>query len=208
MSEPVAVGFRPSEHGWHFPNQWARGAPASFAGVTLGRVYGGLCGGMCVTAAKAWYADKPLPQTRSVPPDGPITAELWDAQLESMDLPAGPLRYLRLQLPLAAAARRRSTLGAAIPAVRRTLQSGRVAPVGLVRAQSWNPAAVGQHHVVLAYRVAVTRPDRALPATEVVLSVYDPNLPDDDRVRLRVRPDGAVEHTGSSKPVYALVPLT
>lgn len=175
MSGSVAVGFRPREHGWHFPNQWTRGAPASIAGVTVGRVYGGLCGGMCVTAARAWSAGKALPQTREVPPDGPITAELWAAQLVSMDLPQGPLRYLRLQLPLATAARRRSTLGAAIPAVRRRLQTGRAAPVGLVRALSWNPAAVGQHHVVLAYRLAVVLPDPVLPPTAVVLSVYDPN---------------------------------
>jgi hypothetical protein len=208
MSASVAVAFRPSEHGWHFPNQWTKGAPASISGITVGRVYGGLCGGMCVSAAKAWHAGKPLPQTREVPSDGPITAMLWEAQLQSMDLPQGPLRYLRLQLPMAAATRRRSTLGAAIPAVRRTLQAGRAAPLGLVRALSWNPAAVGQHHVVLVYRLAVGQPDPALPPTEVVLSAYDPNHPDDNRVRLRVGPDGAIEHTRSSKPVYALVPLT
>lgn len=208
MTESVAVGFRPREHGWHFPNQWTGGAPASVAGIAVGRVYGGLCGGMCVTAARAWSVAERLPQTWEVPADGPITAQLWAAQLVSMDLPLGPVRYLRLQLPPATAARRRSTLGAAIPAVRRTLRAGDPAPVGLVRALSWNPGAVGQHHVVLVYRLAVVRPDPVLPPTEVVLSVYDPNHPDDDGVRLRVTPDGAIEHTRSDKPVYALVPLS
>lgn len=211
MPEPTGVlqvAFRPSRDGWHFPNTWARGAPATFAGFTVGRVYGGLCGGMCLTAARAWHAGTPLPQRRSVPPDGPITAELWAAQLASMDLPGGPLRYLRLQRPTAATARRRSTLGAAIPAVRRTLRAGRAAPLGLVRALSCNPAAVGQHHVVLVYALAVAQPVAGLPAEAIVLSVYDPNHPDDDAVRLRVTPDGVVEHTVSGRPVYALVPLS
>lgn len=206
-SSVVQVAFRPSEHGWHFPNRWVRGAPASMAGLTLGRVYGGLCGGMCVSADRAWQTGRALPQLRSVPADGPITTELWSSQLESMDLPGGPLRYLRLQLPTAGAARRRSTLGQAVPAIRRCLQAGRPALVGVVRALSWNPAAVGQHHVVLAYRLRTERPTPALPATAIEVSVYDPNHPDDDDVRLRVTPDAVVAHSTSTRPVYALVPL-
>lgn len=205
--DAIEVGFRPRLHGWHFPNRWPGGAPAGFAGFALGRVYGGLCGGMCVTAARAWQDGASLAADRSAPADGLITTALWSAQLDSIDLPGGPLCYLRLQLPTAASARRRSTLGAAIPAVRRSLQAGRPAPLGLIRALSWSPAALGQHHVVLAYRwqVRQTGPDR--PADHVQLSVYDPNYPDDDGVRLRITPEGAVGHNRSRRPVHALVRL-
>jgi len=205
--ESAEVSFRPRLHGWHFPNRWPSGAPAGLAGVTLGRVYGGLCGGMCVTAARAWQDGSTLAGDRSVPADGPITAALWAAQLDSMDLPGGPPRYLYLQLPVAAMARRRSTLGAAIPAVRRTLRAGRPATLGLVRALSWSPLALGQHHVVLVYRWEVRRAEPIGPADRVVLSVYDPNYPDDDGVRLRVTPDGAVGHNRSRRPVHGLVRL-
>lgn len=209
MADVVEIGFRPSEHGWHFPNTWPRGTPAGMAGITFGRVYGGLCGGMCVLAARAWERGTPLPPDREAPGDGPLTTALWNAQLDSMDLPAGPLRYLRLQLPTASAARRRSTLRSAIPAVRRRLQSGQPALLGLVRAISWTPAALSKHHVVLAHRLHVRRadPDPGLPADLVVLSVYDPNHPDDDRVRLTVAADGAVDHSRSRLPVHALVAL-
>lgn len=207
MADKLETAFRPSAHGWHFPNTWPRGAPAGLAGVTLGRVYGGLCGGMCVTAAQAWDRGTALPPDREAPGDGPLTGALWEGQLQSLALPTGPVRYLSLQLPTAAAARRRATLGSALPAVRQQLQDGRPALVGLVRAISWNPAALAKHHVVLAYRLEVRRTDVDLPANGVVLSVYDPNHPDDDRVRLHVTPDGAIEHSRSRLPVHALVAL-
>lgn len=203
----VEVGFRPRAHGFHFPNSWPRGAPGTLAGFTLGRVYGGLCGGMCVLAARAFEQGTGLPQDRAVPADGTLTSQLWQAQLASMDLPDGPLRYLRLQLPTAAAARRRSSLADAIPAVRRSLQSGRPALLGLVRATSWSPAALGRHHIVLSYALRVRRLTPDLPAEGVELRVYDPNLPDDDSVVLVVAPDGSVRHTRSELPVHALVAL-
>lgn len=206
VADVVEIGFRPSVHGWHFGNDWPGGAPAGVAGFTLGRVYGGLCGGMCVMAARAWQRGTPLPPDRQVPRDGPLTTALWRAQLKSVSLPEGPLRYLRLQLPNAAAARRRSTL-AVVPSVRRKLQSGEPALLGLVRALSWNPAALGKHHVVVAYRLEVRRRDPDVPADLVVLWIYDPNHPDDDRVRLEVTPDGAVDHSRSRLPVHALVPI-
>ena len=205
MTEVVEIAFRPSEHGWHFANDWPGGAPAGVAGITLGRVYGGLCGGMCVLAARAWQRGTALPADREAPPDGPLTSALWQAQLDSLNLPQGPLRYLRLQMPTAAAARRRSTLGTAIPGVRRRLASGQPALLGLVRALSWNPGALGKHHVVLVHRLEVRRRDPGLPADDLVLTVYDPNHPDDDRVRLAVTADGAIDHSRSRLPVHALV---
>jgi hypothetical protein len=66
---------------------------------------------------------------------------------------------------------------------------------------------LSKHHVVLAYRLEIRRRDPGLPADGVVLSVYDPNHPDDDRVRLTVTADGAVDHSRSRLPVHALVAL-
>lgn len=201
------VDFRPSRHGWHFANSWLRGAPAGFAGVTLARVYGGLCGGMCVLARQHWLDGDPITPDRQTPSDGPLTSALWQGQLVSLKLPFGPLRYLRLQLPTAADQRRRSTLANAVPAVGRELRAGRPALLGLIRAVSWNPGVSGRHHVALAYALAVDRPAPGATAETVTLSVYDPNHPDDDSVRLTITPDGAIAHSASRLPVYALLSL-
>ncbi|MBA3524185.1 MAG: hypothetical protein H0T85_06470, partial [Geodermatophilaceae bacterium] len=95
--------------------------------------------------------------------------------------------------------------GRAIPDLRRRLALGSPVTVGLVRAVSWNPGAITAHHVLLAYRVRVLPGAPGLPADAVELSVYDPNMPCDDGVRLRVTADGAVAHNRSTRPVHALM---
>lgn len=194
------VGFRPSRDGFRFGNAWPQGAPVRFAGVRVGRVHGGLCGGMAYEARRAWLAGTPLPADVRAPAGGPLADRLWRSQLASLGLPLGPLRYLWLQLPAADAARRRQTLTRALPGLRRALAAGSPALLGLVRAVSWDPRRLVEHHVVLAYGLAES------PDGGAEVAVYDPNHPADDSVRLVVGADGSVRHSHGG-PVAALTVL-
>lgn len=204
-SADVGVDFRPSRDGWPFGNDWPDGAAVIVAGRVLGRVHGGLCGGMATTAEQAWNSGRRLPALTRPPTGGDVAAQLWWAQVRSLDLPLGPARWLALQAPPNGTARRRSTLAVAVPDVRRRLADGRPATVGLVRAVTWDPSAVTRHHVLLVYRARVLPGAPGLPAEAVELSVYDPNMAGDDGVRLRVTPDGAVTHNRSHRPVHGLM---
>ena len=184
-----AVDFRPSRDGFRFANSWPRGAPVRLAGVGLGRVYGGLCGGMAYEAGRAWVSGRALPADRAAPVGGPLADRLWRAQLVSLQLPLGPLRYLLLQLPPLAAVRRRVTLTRGLPRLRIALAAGRPALLGLVRTVSWDPRRVVEHHVVLGVGLS------AHPDGTAEVAVYDPNHPDDDTVRITVAADGSTGYS-------------
>jgi hypothetical protein len=193
------VAFRPSRDGFRFGNAWPRGAPVTLAGIGMGRVYGGLCGGMAYEARRAWLAGEPLPADTVAPADGPLADRLFKAQLASLGLPAGPLRYLWLQLPPNDRARRELTLGHGLPGLRRSLAAGAPALLGLIRVVTWDPRRVVENHVVLGYALA-ERPDGAAE-----ISVYDPNHPGDDSVRLRVTADGTVSYSHGSVAAFTVV---
>jgi hypothetical protein len=191
------VAFRPSSDGFRFGNSWPHGAPVTLAGVRLGRVHGGLCGGMAYAAGRAWLAGEPLPADTAAPVRGPLADRLWLAQLASLGLPLGPLRYLWYQLPAVGDPRRhRLTLTRGLPGLRRALAAGRPAPLGLVRVVSWDPRRVVEHHVVLGWGLTEH------PGGGAEVAIYDPNLPGRDDVRLLVAADGSVRHTGGD-PVAA-----
>lgn len=190
------LDFRPSRDGFRFGNSWPRGAPVKLAGMGFGRVYGGLCGGMAYTAGRAWLSGRPLPADTAAPVRGPLADRLFRAQLASLDLPLGPLRYLWYQLPGVGDARRhRLTITRGLPGVRRSLAAGRPALLGLVRVVSWDPRKVVEHHVVLGWGIT----DAADGTAEV--AIYDPNHPGRDDVRLTVAPDGSVTHSRGGRVV-------
>jgi hypothetical protein len=202
MAEYVSVDFRPSRHGFHFANSWPHGAPARLGPVTLFRIRGGMCGGMCVAARSRWRASNPPPEDLQAPREGPLADAIWRAQLASLRLPFGPLRYLWLQLPpISAAARRRLVLSRAVPAVRAAVDGGTPRVLGLIRTTSWNPRASSRNHQVLAYGY---RPGED-GSTDIL--VYDPNWPDDDGVVLHVAADGTVAHP-DGEPVTTMFPAS
>jgi hypothetical protein len=194
-----AVDFRPSRDGFRFGNSWPRGAPVRLAGVGLGRVYGGLCGGMAYEARRAWLAGEPLPPDTMAPAHGPLADRLFRAQLASLGLPAGPLRYLWFQLPLNDHGRRELTLAEGLPRVRRSLEAGVPALVGLIRVVTWDPRKVVENHVVLGYALTES------PDGTAEISVYDPNHPGDDGVRLRVAADGTVTYSHGTVAAFTVV---
>jgi hypothetical protein len=195
----LRLAFRPSRDGFRFGNSWPRGAPVKLAGMPLGRVHGGLCGGMAYLAGEAWLAGRPPPDDRVAPARGPLADQLLRAQVASLGLPFGPVRYLWFQLPPGEGRRRRLTLTRGLPRLRDSLAAGAPALVGLVRVVSWDPRKVVEHHVVLGYGLRET-------AAGAEVAVYDPNHPGDDSVRLLVTPDGTVTHTrGGSVAAFTVV---
>lgn len=195
-SRTYSVDFRPSRDGLPFPNIWPKGARLRIRKRAIGRVSGGLCGGMCHFSRERWLDREPIPVTAR--PNNPaFVDQLVAAQLASLDLPSGPWRYLSLQLPPRVIARRRST-ARALAAIRADLGAGRPSCVGLIRDLSWNPAALSQHHVVLAYSTQ-EEPDHT------TLSVYDPNSPGNDRVRLIIAADSTIRSNQLSPQPCALL---
>jgi hypothetical protein len=195
----LGVDFRPSRDGFRFGNSWPDGAPVTLAGVGLGRVHAGLCGGMAYEARRAWLAGEPLPPDTTPPTAGPLADRLFRAQVTSLGLPDGPLRYLWFQLPPHDRGRRELTLQHGLPGLRRSLTAGAPALLGLIRVVSWDVRRVVDNHVVLGHGLD-ERPDGAAE-----VAVYDPNHPGDDTVRLRVTPDGTVTYTHGSVAAFTVV---
>jgi len=194
----VSVDYRPSRDGLPFANSWPKGAAVRVQKRALARVYGGLCGGMVHFSRARWLAGEPIPENAKIS-DAAFVDLLVAAQIDSLGLPSGPLRYLALQLPHRDTARRRST-AQTLAAVRTDLEQGRPSCVGLLRALSWNPAALSKHHVVLAFSM---RED----ADETTLKVYDPNHPRNDRVRLSVAANSVIRTNQPDPHPYALLAL-
>jgi len=185
----LAVDFRPSRDGLPFGNVWPKGAAVRVQKRAIGRVYGGL-------SRDRGLAGEPMPDDVSTSDPG-VVDELVAAQIDSLGLPGGPLRYLALQLPHRVSARRRST-ALTLAAVRADLADGRPSCVGLLRALSWNPAVLSKHHVVLAY---ATHED----PDETLLKVYDPNHPGNDRVKITVAADSSIRTNQRDPQPYALL---
>lgn len=192
----LAVDFRSSRDGMPFGNFWPKGAAIRVQKRSVGRVYGGLCGGMCQLSRELWLAGEPIPDNAS-PSDPGFVDRLVAAQIDSLGLPNGPMRYLALQLPHRNTARRKSTAHT-LASVRTDLEAGRPSCVGLLRALSWSPAVLNKHHVVLAYAM---RED----TDESILSVYDPNHPGNDRVRITVKADSTISTNQRDPQPYALL---
>jgi hypothetical protein len=114
-------------------------------------------------------------------------------------LPAGPLRYLWYQLPPQDRARRELTLTQGLPRVRRALEAGVPALVGLIRVVTWDPRKVVENHVVLGYGLTES------PDGTAEIAVYDPNHPGDDTVRLRVAADGTVAYSHGTVAAFTVV---
>ncbi|MGI8626559.1 MAG: hypothetical protein ACR2J5_08320 [Geodermatophilaceae bacterium] len=192
----VSVDYRPSRDGLPFANAWPKGAAIRVQKRAVARVYGGLCGGMVAFSRERWLAGEPIPENARTTDPGFVDL-LVAAQISSLGLPSGPMRYLALQLPHRVAARRRST-AQTVASVRTDLENGRPSVVGLLRALSWNPAALTRHHVVLAYWMRED-PD------ETTLKIYDPNHPGNDRVRLSVAANGVIRTNQRDPHPYALL---
>jgi len=197
MASNAVPGFLPSTNGLRFANRFPAQATIFFrvAGRTMlriGNAANGLCGGLCTVTRERFEAELP-PWDESDPPTGgtPHFGELVRSQVRSFALGRVPIRFYNLSAGrpdtpnvLTRLLRRRSrpeeTVRREWPRVRADIDAGRLSMVGLVRAASWDPRLLGLNHQVIAYGYEVS-PD------SLDLSIYDPNHPLDDSVRVRLQ---------------------
>lgn len=208
-------GFKPSTNGLHFVNAFPH-EPDLFIDVgkskiPIGDAANGLCGGFVYTVIDLWNAKLPPPDDTQPPAEGtPLFEYLVGRLFDSFDLPFGPLEYLALMNPALpdhetwveplGHGRAWRMVKDAWPQIKADIDAGRLSPLGLVRVKSLDPTQLGQNHQVLVYGYG-------LSGTRLTLSIYDPNCPDDDTVRLSLdigHPDHttAVTYTGDGEPVY------
>ena len=191
--------FVPSVNGFVYANAWPSHPIRQFrlgtvATLDIGDAANGLCGGMSFTTADLHYAgvrpgDHPMP-----PPGTPRYAYIIDRQITSFDDGRLPLRFYTLMSP--ARSERESTLARLLgsfgvdrhsrtwtmvniewPRIRRLIDGGDLAMIGLVRVVDLDPQKLSKNHQVLAYGYDIE-------GTQVTLRICDPNWPRDDQVTL------------------------
>ena len=218
----VVPGFRPSSRGLHFANRFPHAAPiriplGPLGELPIGDAADGLCGGMSLTVRDLWERDLPPPADTQPPAaESPLFRLLVRRQVESFDWLRVPLRFYSLQAfrperpdPFAKILRRRSRTGEAIVEwrrIRREIDAGRLAPIGLVRTVSPNPLELRRNHQALVYGYEVE-------ADRLRLMLYDPNHPDRDDVEVRMRlgvegrgPATMLQTTGEPVEAFCLLP--
>jgi hypothetical protein len=184
----TVLDFRPSRHGLHFANRFAPGPTVTLGLLDIrwfgvGDAAAGLCGGMACTVRDLFEAHVDPPPDTEPPVNGsPRFKALVRRQVESLDWLRVPLRFYDLGA-FRPFGRRRSaadvTLTDEWPKIRTEIDAGRLAIVGLIRAESANPFKLSADHQVVAYGY------RAEPGS-IVLRLYDPNWPDRDDVEARL----------------------
>ncbi|HEX8100028.1 MAG TPA: hypothetical protein VF660_07500 [Actinomycetota bacterium] len=191
MKAVRVAGFAPSTSGFHFANAFPSAPVIEFGRGSLrlpvGNAADGLCGGMIFAARDLFEAGHAPPADTEPPaPRSPLFRHLVRRLFDSFDLPSGPIRYLTWTA-LPESDTRWGLRGLAWrsvrnewPKVKRDLDRGVLAPLGVVRLRSLKPWKVGQNHQLLAYGYDLDeRPGR------VFLQVYDPNHPDADDLTLK-----------------------
>ncbi len=190
--ERTVPEFLPSVAGLHFPNRWPSEPALKLdlrvpgpvpIGLTLalGDTASGLCGGMALAALDLWLAgEAPPPDTDPPAPGSPLFRHIVRRQVDSLGFGFVVVRFFHVQ---ASSPRSRARLAVrnAWPAVRRSIDAGRPALLGLVHVASADPRRLVANHQVVAYGYEL---DTA--AGRLALRIYDPNHPDDDAIRLRL----------------------
>jgi hypothetical protein len=196
MSENVVPGFLPSRNGLHFANRYPPGptvklGPIDPRRIGVGDASAGLCGGMCFTVRDLFEAGLPVPPDREPPLNGSSRFKsIVRRQVQSLDWFRLPVRFWR-----------RSAFGSSLggdrakasfekewPKIRREIDEGRLAMLGLIRVAGLNPFKLTGNHQVIAYGYAED-------GRGVTLRIYDPNWPDNDNVTATLRLDDALRPT-------------
>ena len=196
MGERVVPGFLPSTNGLHFANSWPPGPTVRFGPldpriIGVGDASSGLCGGMCYTVRDLFEAGITPPLDRSPPENGsPRFASVVRRQVQSLDWLRLPVRFwARSALGGSFGGDRASaTFDREWPAIRRVIDEGHLAMVGLIRVAAVNPFKLTGNHQVIAYGYAED-------GRGVTLRFYDPNWPDRDDVTATLRLDPALRPT-------------
>ena len=209
-------GFLPSRNGFKFANRFPSGPTVRFGPIDvrwfggIGDASAGLCGGMSAIVRDLFESSATPPLDVTPPQNGSRRFQaLVRRQVQTLDWLRVPLRFYDLSAfrprPPTAWSRffRRRPAGELAleiewPRIRREIDAGRLAMVGLIRAASANPLGLTANHQVLAYGY------RADPGL-VALRLYDPNWPDRDDVeaRLTITADGVDAESTTGEPLVA-----
>lgn len=189
-------GFVPSVSGLHFANRWEPG-PTIRLGVIDPRLIGvgdakdGLCGGMCWYVRERFEAGLPIPADRAAPAnDSPLFRSIVRRQILSLRWLTVLWRFSRAA-SMSPTALTRATLTGEWPRIRRELDAGRLAMLGLIRHHGWSPFDLARDHQVLGFGYAT-----APGSGSITLRLYDPNHPDRDDVTVTLSADGHTQSTG------------
>ena len=197
MTEKVVEGFLPSRSGLHFANRFPPGptvrlGPIDPRAIGVGDAAAGLCGGMCFTVRDLFEAGISVPPDREPPANGtPRFRSLVRRQVASLDWLRIPFRFwLRSALGNSFAGDRAvATYEREWPGIRREIDAGRLAMLGLIRVAGVNPFKLTGNHQLIAYGYSED-------GRGVTLRLYDPNWPDNDEVTATIRLDPAFRPTG------------
>jgi hypothetical protein len=191
---PAQAELLASTNGFSFVNDWPS-EPAvvlntPFGKVNVGNAQGGLCGGMVFAALDYWHAGRVPPDAQ--PAQGePLFRFLVKRIVDSWHVPAGVAQYYQwMSLPDGDAGF--SAFGKKVvverglawrtikvqwPQIKRDLDRGLGAPLGLVTTASHQPKDLGLNHQVLAYGYSID-------GRRVTVRVYDPNRGQDDSITI------------------------
>jgi hypothetical protein len=189
-------GFSPSVHGLRFANRFPPGPTLRFGVldprlVGIGDASAGLCGGMSWLVRERFEAGLPIPPDTTPPSNGsPLFRSIVRRQVMSLDWLRGPMKFWWMGLRGRDRALRQ-TLEVQWPRIRREIDAGRLALVGLVRNQGWSPWQLTDSHQVLAYGYSVDEESGA-----VTLRLYDSNWPGRDDITITMDDSGLRQSTG------------
>jgi hypothetical protein len=214
MTEQLVPGFLPSTSGLHFANRYSPGptvrlGPIDPRVIGVGDASAGLCGGMCFTVRDLFEAGISVPPDREPPANGtPRFQSIVRRQVASLDWFRIPLRFwLRSALGGSFGGdRARATYEKEWPRIRREIDAGRLAMLGLIRVAGVNPFKLTGNHQVIAYGYAED-------GRGVALRLYDPNWPDKDDVTATItldpafRPIGLEQSTGEPLLGFFIAPF-
>jgi hypothetical protein len=193
MPQVRVPGFLPSTTGLHFTNYYPH-EPEITVQLPLGKTLGlgdaanGLCGGMVFTVADFFEARTPIPADTGPPPAGsPLYQFIVKRLLDSFNMPLGLGRYLELMQPafpdvgvgFGLPGRASVMVHDEWPRIQHSLDAGHLVPLGLIKVKSDEPEDLCKNHQVLAYGYD-------LNGTDLGISLYDPNYPDNDDVRIQL----------------------
>jgi hypothetical protein len=192
----VVGGFLPSTNGFHFSNRFPSGptvrlGPIDPRWIGVGDASAGLCGGMVWFVRERFEAGQPIPPDTQPPANGsPLFTALVRRQVRSLEWGRTPFGFWRMGA-FGADRMGRRTRDGEWARIRATIDSGRLAMVGLVRKQGLNPFKLTGNHQVLCYGYEVT------PET-IRLRLYDPNWPNRDDMTVTIEPDRIAQSTGEA----------
>lgn len=170
LERMVSSGFVPSVHGFRFAN-W-------FPGYR----YSAVCGGMVHAALDYYHAGEAVPEDSAIPPeDSPLYQHIARRLIDSFgplfSSPAKLVAWMHLPDATQHGVWRKTRDG--IPGILERLDSGEPVPLYLIYSNAKENPDPRLNHQVLASGY------RRIGEGVVELSIYDPNCPGDDSVRVR-----------------------